>query len=128
MLELPSWAETRSTIELPALKIRVVGDSTRHIPQRISLLHNRGWGVTSQSQVTEAGGLPFHHRQKRLEGYLSSSQVIEAGGLAFIITVNCESIWQSAETNKIELALRCGVIRCISVIHSKHQKANRKSV
>ena len=44
---------------LPALKIRVVGDSTRHIPQRISLLHDRGWGVTFQSQATEAGGLPF---------------------------------------------------------------------
>ena len=73
---------------LPALKIRVVGDSTRHIPQRISLLHNRGWGVTFQSQVTEAGGLSFHCRRKRLEGYLSSSQVIEAGGLPFIITVN----------------------------------------
>ena len=52
LLELLLWAETRSTIELPALKIRVVRDIARHIPQRISLLHNRGWGVTSQPQAT----------------------------------------------------------------------------
>ena len=44
LLELSSWAETRSTIELPTLKIRVVGDSTRHIPhviRCISVIHNK---------------------------------------------------------------------------------------
>ena len=60
LLELSSWAETRSTIELPALKIRVVGDSTRHIPQRISLLSHVWGGRRSSSpphdRETTGGG------------------------------------------------------------------------